>query len=178
MSDIQYVINCLSIIYKTTTALFSEPKPLWIPNIIGYLVPQTNYPQTTSMSKKLHNSEISAIPFSTSTGEEVGLELGAKMVKSFYDAYPEQYNTFLCGREIIERILAQPGCAGLSIMPALNEEGVRTLVFAGVDADGQQILKYTVIGETGALITCDGVISDRVITTPEPAGTTTTSSWF
>jgi hypothetical protein len=148
---------------------------LWIPNIIGYLVPQTNYPQTTSMSKKLHNSEISAIPFSTSTGEEVGLELGAKMVKSFYDAYPEQYNTFLCGRDILERILAQPGCAGLSIMPALNEDGVRTLVFAGVDADGQQILKYTVIGENGNLITCSGVVSDRVITTPNPDGTTSTS---
>jgi hypothetical protein len=44
-----------------------------------------------------------------------------------------------------------------------------------VDADGQQILKYTVIGETGNLITCNGVVSDRVITTPNPDGTTTTS---
>ncbi len=123
------------------------------------------------MSKNLRNSEISAIPFSTSTGEEVGLELGAKMVKSFYDAFPEQYNNFLCGREIIEKILSQPGCAGLSIQTALNEEGARTLVFSGVDADAQQILKYTVIGENGNMEIRNGYISDRVITTPNPDGT-------
>ena len=118
--------------------------------------------------------------FSPSVGEHIGLEAGAKMVKSFYDAHPDQANAYLIGREIVEKILAQPGCAGLSIHPACNEDNVSTLVFAGVDNDGQQIVKYSVIGQNGNIEIKDGLIVDHITTIPGGGTGTqvTTYSWF
>ena len=85
----------------------------------------------------------------------------------------------MIGREIIEKILAQPGCAGLSIHPAYNEENVSTLVFAGVDTDGQQILKYSVIGQNGNIEIKDGLIVDHITTIPGGGGASeSTYSWF
>jgi hypothetical protein len=115
------------------------------------------------MSKKLHNPEMTAVSsFSAATGEEIGLELGAKMVKRFYDAHPEQAFGHLVGRNILEQMLAQPGCEGLSIHPAYDESGERTLVFAGVDIDGQEILQYTIVGENGNIEIRNGIISDKI----------------
>jgi hypothetical protein len=122
----------------------------------------------------------SVVAFSPSVGEHVGLEAGAKMVKSFYDAHPDQANGYLIGREIVEKILAQPGCVGLSIHPAYNEDNVSTLVFSGVDIDGQQILKYSVIGQNGNIEIKDGLIVDHITTIPgggSGAGVST-YSWF
>jgi len=125
------------------------------------------------MNKKLQNSnETSA--FSSSVGEHIGAESGAKMVKTYFDAHPEQAYGHLIGREIIEKIMAQPGCAGLSIYPGYNEAGVRQLVLSGVDADGDQILQYTVIGDSG-LESREGIVADRIITTPSGTGTL---NWF
>ncbi len=130
------------------------------------------------MNKKLQDSLSTATrPFSASVGEHIGAEAGAKMVKSFYDAHPEQAYGHLIGREIIEKILAQPGCAGLSIHPAYNEENVRQLVFVGVDIDGQQILKYAVIGENGNIEIKDGLVADRIII-EDDAESTSSWSWF
>jgi hypothetical protein len=44
----------------------------------------------------------------------------------------------------------------------LNEEGQKTLVYVGVDADGQDIVKTTVVMSSGALVEADGVIADRI----------------
>jgi hypothetical protein len=125
------------------------------------------------MNKKLQNSnEISA--FNPAVGEHIGAETGAKMVKTYFDAHPDQAYGHLIGREIIEKMLAQPGCAGLSIYPGYNEAGVRQLVFSGVDIDGDQILQYTVIGDSG-LESREGIVADRIITTPPANGSI---NWF
>ena len=70
-------------------------------------------------------------------GEDVGLEYGTKLVKDYFDAYPEQAHGHIIGRRIIDKILAQPGCQGLTIYPALNKDGMRTLVYAGIDMEGR-----------------------------------------
>ena len=72
-------------------------------------------------------------------GEDVGLEYGTKLVKDYFDTYPEQAYGHIIGRRIIDKILAQPGCQGLTIYPALNEDGKRTLVYAGIDIEGRPI---------------------------------------
>ena len=72
-------------------------------------------------------------------GADVGLEYGTKLVKDYFDTYPEQAYGHIIGRRIIDQILAQPGCHGLTIYPALNEEGKRTLVYAGIDIEGRPI---------------------------------------
>jgi hypothetical protein len=43
----------------------------------------------------------------------------------------------------------------------LNEEGRKTLVYVGVDADGKDLTKRTVVMESGALANADGIIADR-----------------
>ena len=49
-------------------------------------------------------------------------------------AYPEAFTAVLIGRNVIDQILAQPGCVGIRFIDAINEEGQKTLVYVGVDA--------------------------------------------
>ena len=99
-----------------------------------------------------------------SIGEEIGLELGAQMVKSYDCTHPEDVKSYLIGREIIEKILAQPGCGGLKLYNALNEAGEKTLVYLGVDSTGNPLLKYTIINNAGELTIEKSIIADRVRT--------------
>lgn len=95
-------------------------------------------------------------------GEEIGLELGTQMVKSYQDANPTDVSSYLIGREIIDQILAQPGCAGIKFFNAINEMGEKTLVYVGVDAKGKSILEVTVVSEEGRLASEKGIVADRV----------------
>lgn len=115
---------------------------------------------------KTPENELSA--FSAKVGEHIGAEAGAKMVKTYFDAHPDQAYGHFVGREIIEKILDQPGCAGLGIYPAYNDARVRQLVFVGVDGEGNEILKYSVIGDNGTIQVQDGLVVDRIITTDVP----------
>lgn len=121
-------------------------------------------------------------------GEHIGFELGAKMVKDFQDAHPNDTQSVFCGRNVIEEILAQPGCVGIKMFNALTETGARTLVFVGLDERGRHILEYDAVDQHGMLIKKEGIVADRVIirpptdgkdgdgTTPPP--TTTDTSWW
>jgi hypothetical protein len=95
-------------------------------------------------------------------GEEVGLELGTQMVKSYRETNPTDVKWYLIGREIIERILAQPGCAGIKFFTALNEAGQKTLVYVGVDLRGNTILEYSVVDTLGRLTNQEGIVADRI----------------
>lgn len=95
-------------------------------------------------------------------GEEVGLELGTQMVKSYREANPTDVQWYLVGREIIEKILAQPGCVGLKFYNAYNEVGQKTLVYVGVNENGETILEYSVINTEGQLAKEKGIVADRI----------------
>lgn len=96
-------------------------------------------------------------------GEHVGIELGTKLVKDYFDAYPEQAYGHVIGRAIMDKILAQPGCEGVVIYPALNENGKKTLVYAGIDAKGKAIVKIPIVNTDGAIHFEDGIVADRAI---------------
>jgi|ERR1700730_847530 len=95
-------------------------------------------------------------------GEEIGLELGAQMVNSYREANPTDVQWYLIGREIIEKILAQPGCVGLKFFNAYNEAGQKTLVYVGVDQNGKTILEYSVVNNHGMLSKEHGIVADRI----------------
>ncbi len=105
-----------------------------------------------------------------SIGEEVGYELGAQMVKDYQLANPQDVHSYVIGRKIIDRILAQPGCAGIQFYNAYNETGEKTLVYIGLDANGKTILEYTCINTEGELSKDKGIVADRIRTgsTPTP----------
>jgi len=108
-------------------------------------------------------------------GEEVGLELGAQMVKSYQEANPSEVKWYMIGREIIEKILAQPNCVGMRFYNATNEIGEKTLVYVGVDATGASIVQYTLINAEGILENQNGIVADRVV---RPTQTDDDHGWW
>ena len=95
-------------------------------------------------------------------GEEVGLALGTEMVKNYREANPADVQWYMIGREIIEKILAQPGCVGLKFYNAYNEAGEKTLVYVGIDQNGKGILEYSVVNTQGELAKEKGIVADRI----------------
>ena len=95
-------------------------------------------------------------------GEEIGLDLGTQMVKSYQEANPADVKWYMIGREIIEKILAQPGCVGLRFFNATDEHGQKTLVYVGVDKEGKSIIEYVTVNNLGILETQNGIVADRV----------------
>jgi hypothetical protein len=94
-------------------------------------------------------------------GEEIGQELGMKMVKDFQEANPQEISGYFIGRNIIDRILDQPGCTGIRFYLGLNELGEKTLVYVGVDSMNQIIREYKIIDNSGKLETRQGIVADR-----------------
>src|SRR4051812_47222883 len=99
-------------------------------------------------------------------GEAIHPELGAKMVKDFQDEHPTEVTSYYIGRNILEEILAQPGCQGIKFYNALNEMGTKTLVYVGIDKDEQIIAEYIQVDNTGELTRRKGIVADRVQTPP------------
>jgi len=95
-------------------------------------------------------------------GEAITHELGAQMVTDFQAANPTDVKSFQLGRNIIEEILAQPGCAGMRFYNAYNEMGDKTLVYVGIDAAGNSIIKYTLVDSNGSFDTKKGIVADRL----------------
>ena len=67
-------------------------------------------------------------------GEHIGYDLGVKMVKDYFDKFGEGGAQFV-GKNIIQDIISQPGCIGVNIYKALNEEGSKTYVLVGLDKE-------------------------------------------
>jgi len=96
-------------------------------------------------------------------GEEISHETGAEFIKAYEEAYPgENRGYYQIGRNIIDKILAQPGCVGMRFYYGLNEAGQKTLVYVGLDAEGKEILKRAVITSNGDLAVADGIMADRI----------------
>jgi len=94
-------------------------------------------------------------------GEDIGQELGSKMVKDYQDANPNDTKGYLIGRNIIDQILSQPGCVGIRFYNALNESGKKTLVYVGIDENDDMILNHTSVTENGAIVKTPAIVADR-----------------
>lgn len=110
-------------------------------------------------------------------GEEITHELGAELVNNYRKANPNDVQGYIIGKEILNQILAQPGCAGIQFYNAINEMGQKTLVYVGLDQNGKQLINYTVVTEDAQLQTQKGIVADRSI--PSPSGDDLWGdSWF
>ena len=100
----------------------------------------------------------------SAAGEEITHELAAKMIKNHHDKYSyEESHSYTIGKSIIEAILAQPGCVGITFRDAINEFGEKTLVYVGVDSKGNSILELTTVNDHGKLAVTHGMIGDRLL---------------
>ena len=95
-------------------------------------------------------------------GEEIDHDLAGKFIKNHHDQYSyENSFSYVIGKNIIDKIMAQPGCAGLRIVEAVNEFGNKTLVYVGIDEKGNNILEYTSVNQHGDIAVTEGMIGDR-----------------
>lgn len=99
----------------------------------------------------------------TEVGEDIGLTEGIQMVNAFTEANPTATPGYYIGRNILEQIMAQPGCVGINFRKCLTIMNEEHLVYTGVDADGKDILKYSVVTNTGDFVSKDGIVADRII---------------
>jgi hypothetical protein len=108
--------------------------------------------------------------FTANVGEEIGLELGAQFISSYRKANPSDVTSYYVGRNILEQVLAQPGCVGIRFYNAYNEAGEKTLVYIGVNAEGTNMLNVTTVNTNGQLDVKKGIVADRIrIPAVEPA---------
>lgn len=95
-------------------------------------------------------------------GEDIGLAEGTKLVNAFREANPDATPGYYIGRNILDQILNQPGCVGIRFKKCLSENEEH-LVYTGVDADGKDILSYSVVTNTGDIVKENGIVADKII---------------
>jgi hypothetical protein len=96
-------------------------------------------------------------------GENIGLTEGRELVNAFRAANPEATKGYYIGRNILEQILAQPGCVGINFRKCLTNMNEEHLVYTGVDAEGKDILEFSVVTNTGDIVKQDAIVADRTI---------------
>lgn len=93
-------------------------------------------------------------------GEHIGYDLGVKMVKDYYEAFGDGNAQFV-GKKILQEILNQPECIGISIYRALNENNEKTYVLVGIDKCNSPILENSSISKAGMIEIKEGIVADR-----------------
>jgi hypothetical protein len=101
--------------------------------------------------------------YSTEAGEIINYDKGAKLVKNYADQNDDNVVANFIGRDVIEAILAQPRVAGISIFNGVNEAGEPTSVLVGVDKEGDYVLNYTNVGDSGEMIKQKGIVATGII---------------
>jgi len=106
-------------------------------------------------------------------GEQVTHELGAQFINNYQEVHPADVKSYIIGKDIINQILAQPGCEGIKFYNAINEFGQKTLVYVGLDAEGKVLVNYPSITQQGVLKMEEGIVADRT-----PAGSNDDTDWW
>jgi hypothetical protein len=96
-------------------------------------------------------------------GENIGLAQGLRLVQNFREANPDATPGYYIGRNIIDQILNQPGCVGISFKKCLSDNNEEHLVYTGVDAEGKDILEYSVVTNTGDIVKNEAIVADKII---------------
>ena len=106
-------------------------------------------------------SELLTKPNVAAIGEEITHDLAKSKIKAYAETYPTDPRCFLIGKEIIQKIINQPGCAGIKFYNALYQDGTKTLVYVGVDETGKAIIQISAINNEGELVNNKGITANR-----------------
>lgn len=96
-------------------------------------------------------------------GENIGLSEGIELVNAFKVANPTATSGYYIGRNILEQIMAQPGCVGINFRKCLTNLNEEHLVYTGVDAEGKDILEFSVVTNTGDIVKNEAIVADKTI---------------
>ncbi len=80
--------------------------------------------------------------FNGSDGGRIDLSTARTWAKNFRDANPGPMvvKSHYYGRDTLDQILAQPGCTGIRVYYAINDNRERDLLVVGVDNKGNNML--------------------------------------
>jgi hypothetical protein len=99
----------------------------------------------------------------SAVGGEISLETATEFTKTYAEAHPNENLSYHLGRNIIEKILAQPGCVGMRFYYGYNAEGQKTLVYMGLDANGNDLVKMTMVTKNGVMMSSEeGIVADVI----------------
>lgn len=90
--------------------------------------------------------------FTGDEGGEFPLDTAAKWTANYRAANPNKIKAHFFGRNIIEKILAQPTCVGIRCYYALDDNGVQQMIMVGVDKDENDLF--------------DGIVAELAIPCP------------
>lgn len=82
--------------------------------------------------------------YSGKEGRFVPLSLSKKWVANFRESNPDHTHAFYFGCELFENLLKEPGCVGIRIYYAQDDDGSPKMVLVGVDKFGKDILKKSI----------------------------------
>jgi hypothetical protein len=75
-----------------------------------------------------------------SDSERIDLSTARQWAESYRKANPGQVRSHYFGRNVLDQILAQPGCTGVRVYYALNANNEKELLVVGVDNQGNSML--------------------------------------
>ncbi len=119
--------------------------------------------------------------YSAEVGKDIGYDKGAKMIKNYFDQNQDDVLAHFMGRNVIEGILAQPNVVGIRTFYGINELGLRQPVLVGVDANGNNVLNFTTVGDNGQITKNKGIVAGGVRCCPPYCGDSTETedtSWY
>jgi hypothetical protein len=86
---------------------------------------------------------MSTVPkFDGSDSGPIALPIARQWVQNFKNqmSSPDEIRAHYFGRDIIDRLLSQPGCTGIRVYYALNDKNVKEVLIVGVDDKGDNQL--------------------------------------
>ncbi|WP_207515793.1 hypothetical protein [Longitalea luteola] len=75
-------------------------------------------------------------------GELISRKKAMEMVEKWQSEEPEGIKSVLYGREIFDQLLAVPGCEGIRVFNAYDDNAMQTFVFVAVDGRNNNIREY------------------------------------
>jgi|MLJW01.1.fsa_nt_gi hypothetical protein len=94
------------------------------------------------------------------TGKEGGLiklDVAASWTKNYREKHPGQTISHLFGKELLENILNQEGCAGIRFYYAYDHDGKKHLVLTGVKSNGTDQTGEEYCDSTGVPLPPEGL---------------------
>lgn len=71
--------------------------------------------------------------FTGNEAEKFPLETAAEWTANYRSANPNDIKAHFFGKNILNEILAQPGCVGIRVYHALDSAGVKQMIMVGAD---------------------------------------------
>lgn len=98
--------------------------------------------------------------YSGKEGRFISLSNSKKWVANFQQNNPGHTHAFYFGRELFENILIEPGCVGIRVYYAEDDQRNPKMVVIGVDKQGNNILKKTIKPPKDLLMSSDSADAD------------------